>query len=222
MNSVTEVPNVEDKKTNTSRIGRVYWIVGGVVAFLVAGWFVLQAMGVRLFGPPEFHGTVVQSPSPEANFTLTAHTGEKMSLYDFRGKVVLIYFGYTFCPDACPATMVELKKAKEALGRDGDKIQVLLVTLDPARDTPEVLADYVSHFDPSFIGMTGSEDEIAAAAIPFGIFYEKREGTAATGYLLDHTAAVAVLDQESYLRLIYPFGTRGDDIAADLAYLINR
>ncbi len=96
-----------------------------------------------------------------------------------------------------------------------------MISIDPDRDSPESLAEYVTHFDPSFIGITGSEDEVAAVATQYGIFYEKHEGTAATGYLIDHTASVVVIDPDGYLRLVYPFGTPANDIAEDIRHLVN-
>jgi protein SCO1/2 len=96
-----------------------------------------------------------------------------------------------------------------------------MVTVDPERDTPEALAKYVANFDPRFIGLSGTPDQIAAAATPLGIYYQKHDGTAATGYLVDHTASVAVIDQNGYLRLVFPFGTSGEEIASDLAHLLN-
>ena len=163
----------------------------------------------------------MQSTQPVTNFTLTGPGEQPVSLIDFRGKVVMLYFGYTFCPDVCPATMVELRDAMEILGDRSEDVQVIMITLDPERDTPEVLGAYLSHFDDSFIGLTGTPDELIAVTAPMGIFYEKHEGSAASGYLVDHTATVAVLDKTGKLRLIYPFGTTGEEMAADLKYLIR-
>ena len=187
-----------------------------LLGFLV-GWAIISLIGT----PYTYHGTLIQSPEPDRNFTLTGPGGEAVSLRDFRGKAVLLYFGYTFCPDVCPATMVELARATEMLGEDANKTQVIMISVDPDRDSPEKLADYVTHFDPSFIGVTGSEDEVAAVATQYGIFYEKHEGTVASGYLIDHTASVVVVDADGYLRLVYPFGTAAEDIAEDLGHLVN-
>jgi protein SCO1/2 len=163
---------------------------------------------------------VLQSPDTLTDFTLTSADG-KVSLSDLRGKVVLIYFGYTFCPDVCPATMVELKKAMNDLGRDSEDVQVVMISLDPLRDTPEILQSYVQHFHPSFMGLTGTDEEISAITVPMGIFYEKHEGSPESGYLIDHTATVVVVDKDGYLRLIYSFDTPGEDMAKDLRYLVR-
>lgn len=194
---------------------------GGLLLGLVVGAIVLFATGVWHIGPPQFHGMILQSPQPIANFTLTDAHGNPVSLRDFRGKVVLLYFGYTYCPDVCPATLTELKQAMAQLGKRAGDVQTIMVSVDPERDTPQALQEYVSYFDPSFIGLTGTESEVLAAATPLGVFFEKSEGTAATGYLIDHTATVLVIDRKGYLRLVYPFGTSGEDMATDLRYIIN-
>lgn len=199
---------------------RYKWLligVGALIFGLLAGWAVITLVDASY----TYHGTVIQSPDPANNFTLTGFDGEPVSLEDFRGQAVMLYFGYTFCPDVCPATLVELANASQLLGKDAEKLQVIMVTVDPLRDTPEKLEKYVTHFDPDFLGLTGTEDEIAAAATPFGIYYEKQEGSEATGYLMDHTASVIVVDPEGHLRLIYPFGTSGEDIAEDIRHLVR-
>jgi protein SCO1/2 len=175
----------------------------------------------RFSGPTEWHGMVIQSNQPVTNFTLTSSDGEPVSLIDFRGKVVMLYFGYTFCPDVCPATMIELSDAMETLGEQSEDVQVVMITLDPERDTPEVMQNYVTHFNESFMGLTGTPEELIAVTAPMGIFYERHEGSSASGYLIDHTATVAVLDKEGKLRLVYPFGITGAEMAADLKYLVR-
>lgn len=213
----SETSSVENPDLTTSPAAKssMKWVVIGSVALvlgLLVGWGLLQLIE----RPYTYHGTVIQSQTPAANFTLTGAGGEEVSLSDFRDKVVLLYFGYTFCPDVCPATMVEMKKAMQVLGEDSEKAQVIMVSVDPDRDSPEKLAEYVTHFNPNFIGLTGSEDEIAQAATPFGIFYEKHPGSIESGYLIDHTASVVVIDPDGYLRLVYPFDTPGEAIAADI------
>lgn len=199
---------------------RYKWLLIGGAALilgLVAGWVTIRLIRT----PYTYHGTIIQSPEPARNFTLTGPGGEQVSLQDFHGQAVLLYFGYTFCPDVCPATLVELAQANKLLGDDAQKAQVIMISVDPDRDTPEKLEEYVTHFDPMFIGITGSEDEVAEVATQFGVFYEKHEGTVATGYLIDHTASVVVIDQDGHLRIIYPFGTPAKDIAEDIRHLVN-
>lgn len=171
--------------------------------------------------PYQYHGMLLDSPTTAPDVTLPSSTGAPVSLGDFRGKLVLLYFGYTFCPDVCPTTLNTVNKALELMGDKAQDVQLVMVSVDPERDTPEVLARYLSNFNPSFIGLSGSPEQLAAAATPFGIFYEKHEGSAATGYLVDHTASVMVLDQEGRLRLVIPFQTPAEDIAADLKQLLK-
>lgn len=170
---------------------------------------------------PEYHGTLWPSPQEAADFTLTSANGP-VSLSDYAGKVVLLYFGYTFCPDVCPGTLADLGYAVRELGRDADKVQVIMITVDPERDTPEQLAEYMSHFHPTFVGLSGSQAEIAAVAAQYGVFYQRHEGTAATGYLVDHTARVFVIDQHGKYWLSFPFGMARDQIKSDLHNVIKR
>ncbi len=171
--------------------------------------------------PYAFHGTILQSNTEAAGFTLMSSNGQRVSLDNFRGKLVLLYFGYTFCPDVCPATLVEIAGAMDILGKDASQVQTIMVSVDPERDTPEQLAEYVAHFDPNFLGVTGTPEEIAELATLYGIYYEKHEGSEASGYLIDHTATVMVIDQEGYLKLLLPFGTTAQEMADDLAYLLK-
>ena len=196
------------------------FVFGGFVGVVVLVGLVVL-MGI-LFKPYAFHGMVLQSPQRATNFTLTSHMGQPASLSDFKGQVVLLYFGYTTCPDVCPTTLAELKEARQLLGKRSDEVQVLMVTVDPERDTVPVLADYVTHFDPSFIGLTGTPEEIAEVATYYGVFYEQQESESALGYLVDHTATVMVIDRDGYLRVIYPYGTSAEDMAADLDYMLDR
>ncbi|HET9911209.1 MAG TPA: SCO family protein [Anaerolineales bacterium] len=172
--------------------------------------------------PYSFHGMVMQSPMPATDFTLTGQNGQPVSLGDFEGKIVLLYFGYTTCPDVCPTTLADLHVAREALGRRAEDVQVLMITVDPERDTQQVMADYMSHFDSSFIGLTGTPEQIAEVATYYGIFYEKQEGDSALGYLVDHTATVMAIDRDGFLRVVFPFGIGAQDITADLEYLLSR
>ena len=179
------------------------------------------AVGVYFLRPHTFHGTVIQSPEPSFDFTLTGVNGD-VSLSDFRGKMVLLYFGYTFCPDICPATLANVGQALRDLGTKAEDIQVIMVSVDPERDTPEKLAKYVAQFHPSFVGITGSQEELDKVASLYGIFYQKTEGSNATGYLIDHTATLLVLDRDGYLKLVFPFGVTSDEIADDLKYMLRQ
>lgn len=222
MTSASELPSPQEKSTGGSR-RFILLAVAGVVLGLLAGWLTIQFLTGRLnLGPYEYHGIVLPDPLPKDDFTLTADNGDLVRLSDFRGKLVVLYFGYTYCPDVCPTTMSALAQALDELRSDEkEQIQVLLVSVDPGRDTPELLADYLSHFDPSFIGLVGSEEEIAAAAEAFDVFYQKGPGSVDSGYLVDHTATISVLDEDGELRLLFPFATTSENMAADLRHLLK-
>lgn len=180
------------------------------------------AVGVYFFRPHTFHGTVIQSPSPSFNFKLSGVNGD-VTLSDYRGKLVLIYFGYTFCPDICPATLANVGQALRGLSeKQANDVQVIMISLDPERDTPEKLADYMSHFYPTFIGVTGSDEQLAEVTSLYGIFYQKSPGKTAETYLIDHTATLLVIDREGYLKLVFPFGVTVDEIADDLKYMLKQ
>jgi protein SCO1/2 len=223
MDPVIETPTPELQESTSGTLKKWSLIISGIVVGLFLGLILVTwLIGEPIIGRPEFHGTEIRSPEPAANFNLIGANGTEVSLTDFKGKVVLLYFGYTFCPDVCPATMVELKQAVEALGNQGEKVQVIMISVDPLRDTPEKLQEYMTHFHDSFIGVTGTENEVLGVATQYGVFYEKHEGTEASGYLIDHTASVIVVDRDGHLRMVYGFDTPSEDIAADLRYLVRR
>ncbi|MEZ4518536.1 MAG: SCO family protein [Chloroflexota bacterium] len=168
----------------------------------------------------EFAGAVLEEPKPVPDFTLTAAGDTPVSLSDFRGEYVYLYFGYTFCPDACPITLSKLSTLHKDLGDDADEMQVIMVTVDPERDTPDVLADYVTRFDPSFIGLAGSKAEIDAAGQPFGIYYQRSETETAGGYLIDHSTRTYLIDPAGNARVAYSHDTPAEDMLTDLQWLI--
>lgn len=188
---------------------------------------ILLMVGLAVWGglwywqPYVLHGFAMQPPKPAADFTLTAHTGERVSLRDFRGKLVLLYFGYTHCPGLCPTTLANVAQVLPQLGARAQQVQLLMVSVDPERDTPDRLGAYVPHFHPSFLGLTGSATDIAAVAPLFGIYYEKEESTTAASYMVNHSTTLIAIDQQGIMRLIIPFGTAVQDIAADVAFLLR-
>lgn len=171
--------------------------------------------------PYTFKGTEFVGEKAAPNFTLTGAGGQPVSLSDFRDKVVVLYFGYTFCPDVCPTTLTDMKQVMQLLGKKADDVQFIMVSVDPERDTPEKLAEYVTYFDPRFVGLTGTPEEVLAAATPYGVIFEKHEGTAATGYLVDHTATLSIIDKDGRLRLLFPFDAEPKDVAEDLKQLVK-
>jgi len=167
-------------------------------------------------GGPKFKNTDITGAEYARGFELTDHAGKPRTLADFRGKVVVVFFGYTRCPDVCPTTMVEMKQVMQKLGADADKVQVLFVTLDPERDTPAVLAQYVPAFDTRFLGLFGDMAATVKTAKEFKVFFEKRAGASPDSYTVDHTAASYVFDPAGRLRLYVKhdqIGTLVDDIA---------
>jgi protein SCO1/2 len=171
--------------------------------------------------PAQFNNTDVTGIPYAQNFVLTDHAGKTRTLADFRGKLVVVFFGFTQCPDVCPTTLADMAEVRRQLGADGDKLQVLFITLDPERDTPAVLAQYVPQFDPSFIGLTGTPDLIARTAKDFKIFYQKVPGKTDTSYTVDHTAGSYVFDREGRARLFVRQGNGGELLVADLKRLLG-
>lgn len=154
------------------------------------------------------------------DFALTDHTGKPRTLADFRGKAVVIFFGYTQCPDVCPTTMTGMAEAMKLLGADAAKVQVLFVSVDPERDTQELLAQYVPVFNPSFLGLYADAQTIARTAQDFRVFYKKQPGSTPTTYTVDHTAGSYVYDPQGRLRLYVKHGEKPELIAKDLKLLI--
>ena len=175
------------------------------------------------FGAPSFNGTLLDPPTPASDFTLTTQEGETYQLSSRQGQVVLLFFGYTFCPDVCPTTLAEFKRIHDALGKDAAQVDFVFITVDPERDTPARLKERLQIFDPSFIGLTGDPDTLARVWQAYGIYQEKveAEGSAA-GYLMNHTSSTLLVDPAGNLRLAYSFGTPYEDIVHDIRELLKR
>lgn len=155
------------------------------------------------------------------DFTMTDHNGQARSIKDFAGKVVVLFFGYTQCPDVCPTSMAELAEVKRLLGKDGERLQGLFVTVDPARDTPEVLKAYMTNFDPSFLALYTTPDKLEAIAKDYKVYYKKVDGKTATSYTMDHSAGSYVYDTQGKLRLYTRYGTGAPALAADIKLLLQ-
>lgn len=154
------------------------------------------------------------------HFELTDHNGQLRHLSDFVGKVVVMFFGYTQCPDVCPTTLSELTEVKKMLGADGDRLQVLFVTLDPQRDTPEVLKPYMLNFDPGFLALRATPEKLPELAKEYKIYFKKVEGKTATSYTIDHSAGSYVYDTTGRLRLFMRYGTGATALARDIRMLL--
>jgi protein SCO1/2 len=169
---------------------------------------------------PQFRLTDVSGASFGRELNLFDHNGRPRTLADFRGKVVVMFFGFVHCPDVCPATLSELAAVARELGTDADRMQVLFVTVDPDRDTPEVLRQYVPSFDPRFLGLYGDAEATARAAKEFKIFYQKQASKEAKSYSVDHSAGTYILDRQGRLRLFARYGAGAPALLHDIRILL--
>ena len=156
------------------------------------------------------------------DFVLTDHNGQPKSIKDFAGKVIVMFFGYTQCPDVCPTSMSELVEVKKLLGKDGDLVQGLFVTVDPQRDTPEVLKAYMGNFDPTFLALYTTPEKLEAVAKDYKVYYKKVDGKTPTSYTMDHSAGSYVYDTQGKLRLYTRYGTGAAPLAADIKLLLQK
>lgn len=171
---------------------------------------------------PKFAAIDVTGADYARDFSLTDHNGQTRSLKDFKGKVVVLFFGFTQCPDVCPTSMNELAEVKKMLGKDGDRLQGLFVTVDPERDTPEVLKAYMGNFDPSFLALyTTTPEQLAALAKDYKVYYKKVDGKTPTSYTMDHSAGSYVYDTEGKLRLYTRYGTGVQPLVDDIKLLLK-
>lgn len=170
---------------------------------------------------PSFHNTdVTGSGIAKDGFSLTDQDGKARTLADYRGKVAVVFFGFTHCPDVCPTTMVEMAEVMKLLGARADDVQVLFVTVDPERDTPELLRKYVPAFDPRFVGLWGDPDTIARTAKDFKVFYQKTQVSSSGSYSIDHTAGSYVFDRQGKVRLFVRHGGDVQALADDIGRLL--
>lgn len=172
---------------------------------------------------PKFTAIDLTGADYAKDFQLTDHNGQPRSLKDFQGKIVVMFFGYTQCPDVCPTSMTELVEVKKLLGADGDKLQGLFVSVDPARDTPEMLKAYMANFDPSFIALyADTPEKLAAVAKDYKVYYKKVEGKTPTSYTMDHSAGSYIYDTQGRLRLYTRYGSGAPAMAADIKLLLQQ
>lgn len=170
---------------------------------------------------PQFASIDITGADYAHEFHLRDHNGQERSLKDFAGKVVVLFFGYTQCPDVCPTTLSELAEVKRLLGPQGAQLQALFVTLDPQRDTPELLKAYMANFDPAFVALRPSPEQLPALAKDFHIYYKQVPGSSPTSYTLDHTAASYVYDPQGRLRLYTRYGRGAAALAGDIRLLLS-
>lgn len=190
------------------------------VAGLVIG-LAAVALLISWLRPHTFAGTVMQSPQPAYDFTLQGVDGQDVRLSEFRGRAVLLFFGYTYCPDICPGTLGVMRQVLYDMGDRAQDVRVLFVSVDPQRDTPERLKLYLNRIDERIIGLSGAPETLLDVATRYGVFFQRREGKDPDHYLIDHTATVLLIDPDGYLRVVYPFGTSSGGIISDLLYILD-
>jgi len=186
-------------------------------------WAALTVLALAACSPekPKFNSIDVTGADYAKGFILTDHNGQSRSLSDFKGKAVVLFFGYTQCPDVCPTSMAELAEIKRLLASDGDKLQGVFVTVDPARDTTELLKAYLTSFDPSFVAFTPTPEQLSVVAKDYKIYYKRVEGQTPTSYSMDHSAGSYVYDTQGQLRLYSRYGMGAELLAQDIQTLLK-
>ncbi|MFG6487433.1 SCO family protein [Roseateles sp. BYS78W] len=190
--------------------------------FTLAALAALALAGCQKAEPAReaFKGIDLTGAEYARQLNLTDQDGRARSLADFKGKVAVVFFGYTQCPDVCPTTMMEVAEVKKSLGADGDKVQGVFVTIDPERDTGALLKAYLASFDPSFVGLHGSVEQTQAAAKEFKVFFAKVPGKTPDTYTMDHTAASFIFDTEGRVRVYARYGAGAEPLAHDIKLLL--
>lgn len=185
-----------------------------VIGMLLVGWRVLA-------GSYRFQGSLIDPPAPAADFTLTDQNGQPFRLSDQRGKVTLLFFGYTHCTDVCPITLASFTKIHEQLGKQADNVRFVFITVDPERDTIQQMHDHLAKFDPAIIGLTGSPSELGPVWKDYGVFLDPHHGVGVENYDVDHSSRIYAIDTQSNWRLTYPAEMDWQTIAEDVVHLLN-
>ena len=195
----------------------VLWLgLGGLVGLAVV------VLATLVFAKPyQIKGSLINPPLEAEDFSVLDQNGTQFTLSDHQGQVVLIYFGYTACPDVCPTTLVDLKKVADGLGDNAAGLEVVFVTVDPERDTRDMLKDYLVRFNPDFVGISGTDGELQPIWDGYFIFREIEPHEPGDFYLVDHTSRVYAIDKSGDLRLTFPFGMSAEDMLADVGHLIS-
>ena len=184
----------------------------------------LGATGLFIAGCSEpaasFSGIDITGADYATGFSLTDHNGQARTLAYFKGKAEVLFFGFTQCPDVCPTSMSDLAEAKRLLGADGERLQGLFVSIDPERDTPEIMKQYMASFDPSFLALYAAPDKLPELAKSYKIYYKKVDGPTPTSYTMDHSAGSYVYDPQGRIRLYHRYGSGAPALAADLKKLL--
>lgn len=192
-----------------------------VLAVVGALLGVLLVWAAAFARPYTLHGSEITPPVPAPMVQLPRADGSNFDLAALQGKIGLIFFGYTSCPDICPTTLADMKRIKAGLGTRAENVEFIFVSVDPLRDTPQRIQDYVAGFDPAFIGLSGSEEQLEPVWKAYGVYRQIQEGATALGYLVDHSTRSYLIDARGNLRLTYAYGTPVDDVVRDIRYLLK-
>lgn len=219
MKLIQSIPPERERECQRER-RKVIKAVGGAVALaMTAGW--LAACSPSSPSAPAFKSINLTGADYAQGFSLLDHNGQPRTLKDFPGKIIVLFFGFTQCPDVCPTSMAELAQVKQQLGKDGDKVQGIFITLDPERDTPELLKAYMVNFDPSFLALRPTLAQLPQVAKDFKIYYKKIEGKTPGSYTLDHSAGSYIYDTQGRLRLYSRYGMGAEALTSDIALLLK-
>ncbi len=198
---------------------KLLWTGGGILVLVV----VVGLLSFIFAKPPSFRGTLYGEPFPSASeIELKKANGETFRLSDQRGKVVLLFFGYTSCPDVCPTTLAEMKLMMDKLGSDAENVQVVFISVDPDRDTPEKVQDYVGYFNPTFLGLTGTMAELEPIWNSYSITREAVESDSALGVIINHTARLFLVDPQGKMHLSFAYQTPIEDIVHDIRLILEQ
>ncbi len=208
-------PGTDDRSNQALR-----HLLGRRAAFSLLAGAALVGLGA-CSEKEQFFNIDITGADYATGFTLQDHNGKERSLADFKGKVVVLFFGFTQCPDVCPTAMTELAEVKKKLGKDGERLQGLFITLDPERDTPELLKAYMANFDPSFLALRGSLERTAEVAKHYKVFFKKSEGKTPGSYSIDHSTGSYVYDTQGRIRLYTRHGSGADGLVRDLKILLK-
>jgi protein SCO1/2 len=233
-------PSSNEKFLRTIRV--VFLIVllatGYIIGLTINTLFQTNAISATTDATTPTGAALVEPPQLLQDFTLTSHTGDPIRLSDLRGQAILLFFGYTHCPDVCPTTLADYRRVKQALGEDADKAAFVFISVDGARDTPDVLTQYLRQFDSSFIGMTGDETTLRQVGAEYGLFFQEEaisvghehedgythrhgDDLDTENYFMQHTSPSFLVDPDGYLRLVYFYGTEPEVIAEGIRQILR-
>lgn len=194
---------------------RLYLFMFGLVGMAIIVSLVFRK-------PYTFNGALIEPANQAPDFALTKSDGSVFRLSEQRGKVVLLFFGYTSCPDVCPVTLANFRRVHSRLMERAMNVKFVMITADPERDTPDKVATYAAQFNPDFIGLSGSRTELETIWAAYGVFVEKDDTGSAAGYLVNHTARIYVIDRQGNLRLTFPYGLDAESMELDIIQLLNQ